>query len=211
MRTAPPCWLDYTVKADPRFSSDAEPSAPPSRIASARTPSSASQSEVPSLEHHVVTLLGLPTTDLTRLRWRSEALQSTERLAKSNRWSCGRPARPPIPKDARELRLRHDPRRRDGAWHQRAHARGDAGGAQLASRGTTAILARKGRPSFRGSPRSSTTKRPAGVRTLAERLIASPRIVTGRRSSRASLGIDTHERGQIRGCVPTLPHRRQCR
>ena len=52
--------------------------------------------------------------------------------------------------------------------------------------GGSFALASEGRPSFRGSPRSTTTKRPSGVRTLAERLIASPRIVTGRRSSRAS-------------------------
>ena len=51
-----------------------------------------------------------------------------------------------------------------------------------------------GRPSFRGSPRSTTTKRPSGVRTFAERLIASPRIVTGRRSSRASAGIGVPRR-----------------
>jgi hypothetical protein len=98
--------LDYTVKQDPRFISDATPvgSAYAARLGA--VPVIRIQGEAPSLDRRAVTFIGLPAHDLTRLHWRGDfSPESPSELAK-------RLGGPPvslqgtrIPPGAREFRL----------------------------------------------------------------------------------------------------------
>ena len=98
--------LDYTVKQDPRFVSDATPVGSSYAARFGAVPVIRIQGEAPSLDRRAVTFIGLPARDLTRLRWRSDfAADSPSELAK-------RIGGPPvslrgtrIPIDAREFRL----------------------------------------------------------------------------------------------------------
>ena len=98
--------LDYTAKADPRFSSDAKPVGPAYADRFGAVPVVRLQSEAPSLDRRAVTLLGLPATDLTRLHWRSDfASDSPGKLADRIGGPPVSLRGTPIPADARELRL----------------------------------------------------------------------------------------------------------
>ena len=98
--------LDYTVKQDPRFVSDATPVGDAYGRRFSAVPVIRLQGEAPSLDRRSVTLLGIPAGDLTRLRWRSDfASESPHALA-------GELGGPPIslqgtriPAGAREFRL----------------------------------------------------------------------------------------------------------
>ena len=98
--------LDYTVKQDPRFVSDATPVGSAYEARFGAVPVDRLQGEAPSLNRRSVTLLGLPASDLERLRWRSDfASQSPSSLADR----IGGPELSlqgtRIPPGARELRL----------------------------------------------------------------------------------------------------------
>jgi hypothetical protein len=74
--------LDYTVKQDPRFVSDATPVGSAYAARFGAVPVIRLQGEAPSLDRRAVTLLGLPAHDLTRLHWRSDfASESQSELA----------------------------------------------------------------------------------------------------------------------------------
>jgi hypothetical protein len=98
--------LDYTVKQDPRFVSDATPVGSAYAASFNAVPVVRIQGEAPSLDRRAVTMLGVPASDLTRLHWRGDfASQSPSSLA-------DRIGGPPvslqgtrIPAGARELRL----------------------------------------------------------------------------------------------------------
>ncbi len=98
--------LDYTVKQDPRFVSDATPVGSAYAARFNAVPVIRLHGEAPSLDRRAVTFLGLPAADLTRLHWRSDfASESPSELA-------DRIGGPPvslqgtrIPPDAREFRL----------------------------------------------------------------------------------------------------------
>jgi hypothetical protein len=97
--------LDYTVKQDPRFTSDATPVGPAYAARFGAVPVVRRQGEAPSLDRRV-TLLGVPASDLTRLHWRGDfASESPGKLA----GRIGGPAvslrGARIPAGARELRL----------------------------------------------------------------------------------------------------------
>ena len=64
--------LDYTVKQDPRFVSDATPVGSAYAARFNAVPVIRLQGEAPSLDRRAVTFLGLPADDLTRLHWRSD-------------------------------------------------------------------------------------------------------------------------------------------
>jgi hypothetical protein len=98
--------LDYTVKQDPRFVSDATPVGTAYQAAFNAVPVIRLQGEAPSLDRRGVTLLGVPTTDLPRLRWRSDFASESPR-ALGDRIG-GPPVRlhgTRIPATAREFRL----------------------------------------------------------------------------------------------------------
>ena len=98
--------LDYTVKADPRFTSDAEPVGPAFADRFGAVPVVRLQSEAPSLDRRAVTLLGLPANELTRLRWRRDfASDPPSELADRIGGPPVSLRGTPIPADARELRL----------------------------------------------------------------------------------------------------------
>jgi hypothetical protein len=97
--------LDYTVKQDPRFTSDATPVGPAFAARFGAVPVVRRQGEAPSLDR-AVTLLGVPARDLTRLHWRDDFASSTRRTLSE------RIGGPPvalrgarIPAAARELRV----------------------------------------------------------------------------------------------------------
>jgi FtsX-like permease family protein len=98
--------LDYTVKQDPRFVSDATPVGSAYGARFNAVPVIRIQGEAPSLDRRAVTFIGLPADDLERLHWRSDfASESPSELAK-------RIGGPPvslqgtrIPPNAREFRL----------------------------------------------------------------------------------------------------------
>jgi hypothetical protein len=98
--------LDYTVKQDPRFISDATPVGSAYAAGFNAVPVVRIQGEAPSLDRRAVTMLGVPASDLTRLHWRGDfASQSPSALA-------DRIGGPPvslhgtrIPAGAREFRL----------------------------------------------------------------------------------------------------------
>ncbi len=74
--------LDYTVKQDPRFVSDATPVGSAYAAAFNAVPVVRLQGEAPSLDRRAVTMLGIPSSDLTRLHWRSDfASESPRALA----------------------------------------------------------------------------------------------------------------------------------
>ena len=98
--------LDYTVKQDPRFVSDATPVGSAYAARFGGVPVIRLQGEAPSLDRRAVTFLGLPADELTRLHWRGDfASESPSTLA-------GRIGGPQvtlqgtrIPLGAREFRL----------------------------------------------------------------------------------------------------------
>jgi hypothetical protein len=98
--------LDYTVKQDPRFVSDATPVGSVYAARFNAVPVVRIQGEAPSLDRRAVTMLGVPASDLTRLHWRGDfASESPTALA-------DRIGGPPvslhgtrIPAGAREFRL----------------------------------------------------------------------------------------------------------
>ena len=98
--------LDYTVKQDPRFVSNATPVGSAYAARFDAVPVIRLQGEAPSLDRRAVTFLGLPADDLTRLHWRGDfASESPSALA-------DRIGGPPvalqgtrIPAGAREFRL----------------------------------------------------------------------------------------------------------
>jgi hypothetical protein len=98
--------LDYTVKQNPRFFSDATPVGSAYAARFDAVPVIRLHGEAPSLDRRAVTFLGLPADDLTRLHWRGDfASEPPSELA-------GRLGGPPvtlqgtrIPSGARELRL----------------------------------------------------------------------------------------------------------
>ena len=98
--------LDYTVKQDPRFVSDATPVGAAYAARFNAVPVIRLQGEAPSLDRRAVTFLGLPADDLTRLHWRGDfASESPSELA---RRIGGPPVRlqgTRIPPGAREFRL----------------------------------------------------------------------------------------------------------
>ena len=98
--------LDYTVKQDPRFVSDATPVGSAYAARFNAVPVIRLQGEAPSLDRRAVTFLGLPADDLTRLHWRGDfASESPSELA---RRIGGPPVRlqgTRIPPGAREFRL----------------------------------------------------------------------------------------------------------
>jgi len=98
--------LDFTVKQDPRFVSDATSVGSAYAARFNAVPVIRLQGEAPSLDRRAVTFLGLPADDLTRLHWRGDfASESPSELA---RRIGGPPVRlqgTRIPPGAREFRL----------------------------------------------------------------------------------------------------------
>jgi len=98
--------LDYTVKQDPRFVSDATPVGSAYAARFGAVPVIRIQGEAPSLDRRAVTFLGLPAGDLTRLHWRSDfASQSPGKLASLIGGPPVSLQGTRIPTNAREFRL----------------------------------------------------------------------------------------------------------
>jgi hypothetical protein len=97
--------LDYTVKQDPRFVSQATPVGSAYAARFGAVPVVRLQGEAPSLDRRV-TLLGLPSGDLTRLHWRDDyAADAPGALAERIGGAPVRLQGARIPIGARELRL----------------------------------------------------------------------------------------------------------
>lgn len=98
--------LDYTVKPNPRLPSSTRPVGPEFAERFGAVPVVRLRSEAPSLDRRAVTLLGLPATDLARLRWRRDfASASPRELARRIGGAPLSLRGTPIPEDARVLRL----------------------------------------------------------------------------------------------------------
>lgn len=98
--------LDYTVKQDERFVSDATPVGSAYAARFGGVPVVRLQGEAPSLDRRAVTLLGIPADGLTRLRWRSDFASESPRVLSGQ--IGGQPVSlqgTRIPAGAREFRL----------------------------------------------------------------------------------------------------------
>ena len=98
--------LDYTVKQDPRFVSDATPVGSAYAAHFDGVPVVRLQGEAPSLDRRAVTFIGLPADDLARVHWRGDfAAQSPSELADRLGGAPVSMQGTRIPRDAREFRL----------------------------------------------------------------------------------------------------------
>jgi hypothetical protein len=98
--------LDYTVKQDPRFVSDATPVGSAYAARFGAVPVIRIHGEAPSVDRRAVTFIGLPADDLTRLHWRGDfASESPRELADRLGGAPVTMQGTRIPRGARQFRL----------------------------------------------------------------------------------------------------------